>query len=93
MCFGGGDCYRRDLPRRADPQHVAVRLGADRFRDIATARQMGVRIKMVTGDALAHRPGKIATKLGTGATILDANRGSWMSSAKPKRAQVRSNEI
>ena len=30
---GGGDYYRRDLPRRPDPHHVAVRPGADRGRD------------------------------------------------------------
>ena len=30
---GGGDHCRRDLPRRPDPHHVAVRPGADRGRD------------------------------------------------------------
>ena len=30
---GGGDYYRRALPRRPDPRHVAVRLSADRGRD------------------------------------------------------------
>jgi hypothetical protein len=30
---GGGDYYRRNLSRRPDPDHVAVRLGADRGRD------------------------------------------------------------
>jgi H+-transporting ATPase len=39
---------------------------------IATAREMGVKIKMVTGDALAIAK-ETATKLGMGANILDAN--------------------
>ena len=30
---GGGDHYRRALPRRPDPHHAAVRPGADRGRD------------------------------------------------------------
>ena len=30
---GGGDYYRRDLSRRSDSHHVAVRIGADRGRD------------------------------------------------------------
>ena len=30
---GGGDYRRRDLPRRSDPHHAAVRPGADRGRD------------------------------------------------------------
>ena len=30
---GGGDHCRRDLPRRPDPHHLAVRPGADRGRD------------------------------------------------------------
>ena len=38
---------------------------------IATARQMGVQIKMVTGDALAIAK-ETATKLGMGSDILDA---------------------
>ena len=39
---------------------------------IATARQMGVKIKMVTGDALAIAQ-ETAKKLGMGANILDAS--------------------
>ena len=39
---------------------------------IATARQMGVRIKMVTGDALAIAL-ETAKKLGMGTNILDAS--------------------
>jgi H+-transporting ATPase len=39
---------------------------------IETARAMGVKIKMVTGDALAIAK-ETATKLGMGANILDAN--------------------
>jgi hypothetical protein len=38
---------------------------------IATARQMGVSVKMVTGDALAIAQ-ETAKKLGMGANILDA---------------------
>ena len=39
---------------------------------IATARQMGVKVKMVTGDALAIAQ-ETAKKLGMGTNILDAN--------------------
>jgi H+-transporting ATPase len=45
---------------------------ADASATIATARQMGVKIKMVTGDALAIAQ-ETAKKLGMGATILDAS--------------------
>ena len=33
VATGGGDYYRRDLPRRPDSHHVAVRPGADRGRN------------------------------------------------------------
>jgi H+-transporting ATPase len=39
---------------------------------IATARQMGVKVKMVTGDALAIAQ-ETAKKLGMGTNILDAS--------------------
>ena len=38
---------------------------------ISTARQMGVKVKMVTGDALAIAQ-ETAKKLGMGTNILDA---------------------
>ncbi len=44
---------------------------ADAASTIATARQMGVAVKMVTGDALAIAQ-ETAKKLGTGSDILDA---------------------
>ena len=51
---------------------AAVRSAADDAKaTIATARQMGVKIKMVTGDALAIAQ-ETAKKLGMGANILDA---------------------
>jgi len=45
----------------------------DAATTIATARQMGVKVKMVTGDALAIAQ-ETARKLGMGADILDAAR-------------------
>jgi H+-transporting ATPase len=45
---------------------------ADAKATIATARQMGVKIKMVTGDALAIAQ-ETAKKLGMGTNILDAS--------------------
>ena len=52
---------------------------------IATARQMGVKIKMVTGDALAIAK-ETAKKLGMGANILDA--ASLGDAKKEETAQV-----
>ena len=45
---------------------------SDAAATIATARQMGVKVKMVTGDALAIAQ-ETAKKLGMGANILDAS--------------------
>ena len=50
---------------------------------IATARQMGVRIKMVTGDALAIAL-ETAKKMGMGTNILDA---SGLGDAKVRKAR------
>ena len=52
---------------------------------IETARQMGVKVKMVTGDALAIAQ-ETAKKLGMGANILDA--GSLGDSKKEETTQV-----
>jgi H+-transporting ATPase len=55
---------------------------------IATARQMGVSVKMVTGDALAIAR-ETAKKLGMGANILDASGlGDAKGHATPQTAQA-----
>jgi H+-transporting ATPase len=56
---------------------------------IATARQMGVRIKMVTGDALAIAL-ETAKKLGMGTNILDA---SGLGDSKRKETAVETDSI
>ena len=56
---------------------------------IATARQMGVRIKMVTGDALAIAL-ETAKKLGMGTNILDA---SGLGDAKRKESAAETDSI
>ncbi len=56
---------------------------------IATARQMGVRIKMVTGDALAIAL-ETAKKLGMGTNILDA---SGLGDAKHKETAAETKSI
>ncbi len=61
---------------------------------IATARQMGVTVKMVTGDALAIAQ-ETAKKLGMGTNILDASgfgdtrhRRDGEAAASPSRART-----
>ena len=51
---------------------------------IATARQLGVKIKMVTGDALAIAQ-ETAEKLGMGTNILDASGLGDVSIKRPRR--------
>jgi H+-transporting ATPase len=51
---------------------------------IATARQMGVKVKMVTGDALAIAQ-ETAKKLGMGTNILDAAAWATSKSRRPRR--------
>ena len=56
---------------------------------IATARQMGVKVKMVTGDALAIAQ-ETAKKLGMGTNILDASgfgEARWSRPAGPRRCR------
>lgn len=73
--------YRSLGVARTDPQGKWQFLGilplfdpprADAIATIATARQMGVKIKMVTGDQVAIAK-EISAKLGLGTNILDAS--------------------
>ena len=51
---------------------------------LATARDLGVKVKMVTGDALAIAQ-ETAKKLGLGANILDAGGLGDQNVKRPKR--------